>query len=164
VTDQPRQVTVQSPDGNVIHLPAFPGARPEITSENASEMGKRSAVARREKKEEAETLMRALVLSTRQIRDALPPRAELAGLAEAIVMKMAVQVLTGELAPRSAAEATNIAKAWREILSLEQGTPTEIHEMRDPVKLLDKFAELRGTVAERLGTTVPATATEEQEP
>jgi hypothetical protein len=164
VTDQPSEITVQSPDGNVIHLPAFPGARPPITSDNAAEMGKRSAVARREKKQEAETIMRALVVSTQQIRAELPPRAELAGLAEAIVMKMAVQVLTGELAPRSAAEATNIAKAWREILSLEQGTPTEIHEMRDPAKLLGKFTELREKAAERRGPTVPATAREETGP
>lgn len=154
MTDQPRQVTVQSPDGNVIHLPAFPGARPPITSDNASEMGKRSAVARREKRDEAETIMRALVASTRQIRAELPPRAELAGLAEAIVMKMAVQVLTGELAPRSAAEATNIAKAWREILALEQGTPTEIHELRDPVKIMDKFQELKERAAERRGVVI----------
>lgn len=141
--------------------PTGNGLAPAITSENAVEMAQRSAVKRKENKEKAEKDMAILVAAARQVRDALPGRADLAPMAEAIVMKMAVAVLSGEIAPRSAAEATNIARAWREILSLEQGTPTEIHELRDRAKLLDKFAELREKVEERKGTAIVTTAQEE---
>jgi hypothetical protein len=156
----PPDFTVRTPDGNVIPLtrPSDTGLAPAITSENAVEMAHRSAVKRKANKEEAEKITRALVASTQQIRAALPSRAELGGLAEAIVMKMAVMVLSGELAPRSAAEATNIAKAWSEIFRLEQGTATEIHEIRDQAKLIDRLAEIRDRVEASKGKVVPATA------
>lgn len=163
MTDRP-EASVQAPDGTVLYLPTSPGLAPEITKENAREMQQRSTAKKQANREEAERNQRLITAAARSVRLVLPDRAELAGMAEAIVLKMATMILTGEVPIRSAAEATNVARAWHEIVSLEQGTPTEIHEMRDLSKLADRFAELRETVAERRGTTMPATATEEQHP
>lgn len=156
---------VVTPSGEVVYLSRQPaGWAPAITRETARDKQAKSIESRKRNRAEAENTWRMLAATARVTRAQLPGRNELASMAEAIVMQQAVAILSGDLKPRSAAEATNIARQWVEILRLEEGQATQIVETRDPGALMAKLEEFRQKAAERVGRSVPATAQEEGGP
>jgi hypothetical protein len=125
------------------------GRRSLFTTENASEMGRRSADARRRRTAERDrdtSAMRALV--AKRIQD-MGGRDALRDLSLANALDLAHRYFNGEWPPKSAAEATRDARAWHEVLRLESDEATVITTTEEDRR--ERLAELRRKAAERAG-------------